>query len=65
MENPSRSRGEGAGASIVGTATQQNTHAARPPGYEFVSAYGLGRYREADVWRADHAVLLHLRLKII
>jgi hypothetical protein len=37
-ETPAGVGGTGAGASIVGAATQQNTHAARHPGYEFASA---------------------------
>jgi hypothetical protein len=37
-EKPQPGSGDGAGASIVGTATQQSTHATSHLGYKFVSA---------------------------
>jgi hypothetical protein len=60
-ESPSRSRGgTGAGASLFGTAGDNaQLRAFRTAGL------GLSRSREADVWRADDAVLLHLSLQII
>jgi hypothetical protein len=59
-ESPSGVGGTGAGASIFGTAGDNaQLRAFRTAGL------GLSRGREADVWRADDAVLLHLRLQII
>jgi hypothetical protein len=65
MESPSRSRGTGAGASIFGTARDNALMLGAILRYEFVFRCGLSRGGEADVWRADYAVLLHLHLQII
>jgi hypothetical protein len=63
MESPSRSLGTGAGTSIFGTAGDNAQVRAIPAALCF--GYGLSCGREADVWRADYATLLHLRLQII
>ena len=57
-KTPAGVGGTGAGASIFGTAAL-SCAPFRTAGLD------LSRSREADVWRADYAVLLHLRLQII
>jgi len=59
-ESPSQGRGDGGwGFHLRDGGDNTELRAFRTAGL------GLSRGREADVWRADDAVLLHLRLQII
>jgi hypothetical protein len=61
MESPSRSRG-GRGLGLPSSGRRAIRLSCAPIR---TAGLGLSRGREADVWRADNAVLLHLSLQII
>jgi hypothetical protein len=64
MESPSRSRGDGGWGFHLRDGARYRLATSHPP-LRVCFSYGSSRGGEADVWRADYAVLLHFRLQII
>jgi hypothetical protein len=64
MKSPAGVAGQGLGLPSSGRLRNKTLMLRRYPGYASFWPL-LGGGREANVWRTDHAALLHRRLQII